>query len=215
MNTALVEYGRILRRRWRWLLWGGLAGLLLSTVALLASPPLYRTDARVFVRTPGDISRVVDGGEDYAQKQAATYAALAHGTGLSKQVVADLGLDLAPEVLAGRVSAEHQIGTALIQVSVEAPSAAETRRTAEVLLAELTSTVRSLETIPGALVPRAELVVVDPPGRAVRIAPWGSRLYLGLVGAVLIGIFVGGLAAVVAGLIRPEHAVVATSGEST
>lgn len=203
MNQALVHYGRLLRQRWRWWLWGGLTGLLISAAVLLAWPPMYRTDARVFVRTPGDISRVVDGGEDYAQKQAETYAALARGAGLSKQVAADLGLGISPETLAARVTAQHLPGTALIEMSVEAPSSAESRRTAEVLLSEFVSTVRSLESIPGSLIPRAELVVVDPPGTPVRVAPWGTRLYLGLVGAVLLGVFAGALTAVLESLIKP------------
>lgn len=202
MNPTLLEYGDILRRRWRWLLWGGLGALLASAVLLSVRPPLFRCDARVFVRTPGDISRVVDGGEDYAQKQAETYAALARGNGLAERVAADLGLDIAPAVLSGRISAAHLPGTALVEVSVRAPSATEARRTAEVLLNELTATVRSLESIPGALVPRAELVVVDPPGRPVRTTIWGARLYPGLAGAVLIGIAVGAGAAVAESVVR-------------
>jgi hypothetical protein len=83
-----------------------------------------------------------------------------------------------------------------MDIAVNAPSAEEAQRTATVLLSELTTTVRSLESVPGLLVPRAELVVVDPPGRPVRIVAWGAPIPLVLVGAALIGLVLGSLGAV-------------------
>ena len=63
MNPTLRQYGLILQRRWRWPLWGGLVALLLLAGLLVLWPPLYKTQATVFVRTPGDVSRVADGGD--------------------------------------------------------------------------------------------------------------------------------------------------------
>jgi capsular polysaccharide biosynthesis protein len=205
VTTTLAEYGRLLWSRWRWLMWGVLLALAAATAVLILSPPLYRSEATVFVRTPGDVSRVQDGGDSYAQARAGTYSALAESTSLAARVIADLGLDLKPETLSGRVQAIHDGGTALMNVAVSAPSGAEAQRTATVLLNELSTTVRSLESVPGALVPRAELVVVDPPSRPVRILAWGVPIWLVLPGVALLGLVLGAVGAVVRSL--NEHPV--------
>ena len=145
-------------------MWGLLLAFGATALFLLIEPPLYRSEATVFVRTPGDVSQVLDGGDSYAQGRARTYAALARSTDLAARVVEDAGLDLTPEVLSERIDASPRQGTALIDIAVSAPSAAESQRTATVFLSEYAATVRTLESVPGSLVPRAELVVVDPPG---------------------------------------------------
>jgi capsular polysaccharide biosynthesis protein len=197
MNPALLEYGRALRQRWRWLVWGLLLALGATALFLLFEPPLYRSEAAVFVRTPGDVSRVVDGGDSYAQGRARTYSALARSTDLAARVVENAGLGVTPEVLSERINASPRQGTALIDVSVDAPSAADSRRTATVFLAEYAATVRTLESVPGSLVPRAELVVVDQPGPPKRIVAWGAPVWLVLLGATLVGLSLGATAAVV------------------
>jgi capsular polysaccharide biosynthesis protein len=197
MNTALSAYGRILRARWRWLVWGVLIAVGAATVLLIVQPPLYRSEATIFVRTPGDVSQVVDGGDTYAQARAKTYAALAGSTSVSARVIADLGLDLDSETLSRRVQAVNRPGTALIDIAVSAPSAAEARQTAEVMMSEYSATVRTLESVPGSLVPRAELVTVDPPREAVRVVAWGAPVPLVLAAATVIGLVLGSLGAVI------------------
>jgi capsular polysaccharide biosynthesis protein len=202
MNAIVSEYGRILRTRWRWIIWGVLLALLAATVLLIMRPPLYRSEATLFVRTPGDVSRVVDGGDSYAQARARTYAALANSSSVSARVVADLGLDLKPEILSSRIHATNRPGTALIDISVSAPSTQEAQRTATVLLSEYATTVRSLESVPGSVVPRAELVVVDPPGPAERAVVFGAwkpivlSIPVLLLCAVVLGAVIGSFAAV-------------------
>jgi capsular polysaccharide biosynthesis protein len=206
MSTPLAHYGALLLPQWRWVVWGILLALVATTVLLILSPPLYRAEATVFVRTPGDVSRVQDGGDSYAQGRAGTYAALVKSTSVSSRVVADLGQDLRPEVLSQRIQATHPRGTALIDIAVSAPSAAEAQRTATLLLSEYAATVRTLESVPGSLVPRAELVVVDPPGRPVRLLAWGAPIPVVLLGATLIGLVLGSFGAVLRSIIKsPVH----------
>ena len=96
MNSAITAYVRVLRIRWRWMVWGVLIALGATTMLLIVQPPMYRTEQTVFVRTPGDVSRVLDGGDTYAQGRAKTYAAVASSPSLSARVISDLGLDLEP-----------------------------------------------------------------------------------------------------------------------
>lgn len=203
MNTTLGQYGRLLLSRWRWLVCGILLALAATTAFLVLRPPLYRTQATVFVRTPGDVSRVQDGGNSFAQGRAGTYAALAKSSRLSSLVIADLGLDITPERLSKRVRASHRADTVLVDISVSAPSGAEAQREATVLLSELETTVRSMESVPGSLVPRAELVVVDPPGPPVRVVAWGAPVPLVLLGAALVGFVLAALGVVLRSIIKP------------
>jgi capsular polysaccharide biosynthesis protein len=207
MNTPVAEYIGVLRSRWRWIMWGILLMLIAATAFLVLQPPLYRSEATVFVRTPGDVSRVLDGGNTYAQGRAATYAALAGSTSVSSRVIADLGFNLNPEVLSERIQATNLRGTVLIHIAVSAPTAAEAQRTATVFLSEFAATVRTLESVPGSLVPRAELVVVDPPGRPVRVVAWGVPLPVFLLCAALIGLVLGSAGAVLRSIFeRPARA---------
>src|SRR3984893_2243581 len=196
MNTAVMDYARTLRARWRWIVWGMLFALVATTVFLVFWPPLYRSEATIFVRTPGDVSRVRDGGSTYAAARANTYAALARSTSVAARVITDLGLDLDPETLSSRINAVNPAGTALIDISVRAPSATEAQRTATALIAEYAGTVRALESVPGSLVPRAELVVVDPPGPAARVSLWDASIPAVLLCAALLGLVLGLVAAV-------------------
>lgn len=197
MNTTVVAYGRILCTRWRWIVWGVILAIAATAAVLMLWPPMYQSTATVFVRTPGDVSQSQDGGDLYAQTRAETYAVLARSSTLSARVIADLGLGLTPDQLSRRVRARHLGRSALLEVSVRAPSASAAQSTAEVLLNELSTTVGTLESVPGSLIPRAELVVIDPPADAVRIVAWGAPLYRVLIGAVLIGTALGALGAVI------------------
>lgn len=197
MSSATVHaYGRILRARWRWVGWGVALAAVAAALVLILWPPLYRSQATVFVRTPGDISQSQDGGDQYAQVRAETYAALARSTSLSARVIADLGLNLSPEKLSSRVNARRVARTALFTLTVGAPTAEEARRTTAVLLTELAAEVDALEAVPGSLVPRAQLVVVDPPGRPHRVVAWGAPLYLVVIGTLLAGAALGACGAV-------------------
>lgn len=197
MNSEIACYVRVLRTRWRWMVWGVLLATGAATALLILQPPMYQAHATVFVRTPGDVSRVVDGGDAYAQRRAKTYAAVANSPSVTARVVDDLDLDLAPEVLSQRIKATNRSGTTLIDITVSAPSAMEAQQTATVLLSEFTATVHMLESVPGSLVPRADLIAVDPPGLPTRLIAWGLPIPVVLSAAVLIGLVVGATGAVV------------------
>jgi capsular polysaccharide biosynthesis protein len=123
-------------------------------------------------------------------------------------VITNLDLDVDPATLGARIKAKNSPGTALIAITVSAPSAAEAQQTAAMFLSEYAAMVRTLESVPGSLVPRAELVVVDPPGRPTRLLAWGVPVPIVLLGVALIGLIGGAAGAVVraalAGEVREE-----------
>lgn len=196
MTTLVAKYGQLLRAQWRWVVWGVLIALLLATTVLVIRPPLYRSEAVVFIRTPGDTSRVSDGGAVYGVLRADTFATIATRTELSRRVISDLGLDMTPDELSSRIHAKPRGGTSLIYLTVDGSSPVDAQRIATVVLTEWQSAVTELESVPGILVPRAELSVVDPPDRSVRIVVWGVPLTRALLGVVLFGAAFGALGAV-------------------
>jgi capsular polysaccharide biosynthesis protein len=212
MNPTLARYRELLVARWRWVVWGILFAMLIATAVMTVTPPVYRSGATVYVRTPGDISLVQDGGDSYARAHADTYAALATGTGVLGRVVADLGLDLTPEDYSRRVNADRRPDTALIDLFVKGRSAAEAQRGVAVVITELQATVRTLEAVPGSVVPRAELVMVDPPSPAKRILVWGLPVAPVLFGVALLGAVLGSLAAVLRTILSGQQGVNQTGG---
>jgi capsular polysaccharide biosynthesis protein len=203
MSEALGQYGRILRARWRWIVWGILIALAAATTAMLISSPLYRSDALVFIRTPGDTSRVADGGALYASVRADTYAAMVTRGDLARRVVADLGLDISPGTLSKQIHAKAYPGAALISLTVDGSSPADAQRIANVVISEWQASVLAVESVPGGVVPRAELVVVDPPDRAVRIVVWGIPFDRALLAVIVLGAVLGATAAVFRELFGP------------
>ncbi|MFF0816071.1 hypothetical protein ACFYVR_13100 [Rhodococcus sp. NPDC003318] len=204
MTGAVRAYARILRERWRFVAVAGLGALAVTAIVLLLVPSLYRSGFTVFVRTPGEVSQVEDGGDSYARSRAQSYAELAHSPDLAARVVRNLGLDTSPEEFAGRVTATARPGTVLIDVTLAAPTAREANLAAAAYAGEFAETVQSLESVPGSVLPRAELVVVDPPGRPTRVTEWGPPPMYLLLGALLAGALLGAAAAVLRSIHAPS-----------
>ncbi|MFW0795328.1 cell shape-determining protein [Gordonia sp. CPCC 205515] len=203
MNDVVTDYVRLLGNRWRWLVWGIVIALAAITCFLLLKPPEFSTTATVFVRTPGDVSKVVDGGDSYAQRRAHNYAELASSTGVAQKVVDDLGLGGSAVELANHISGAARPGTALFDVTVTASSASDAQRIATVFLDEFGDTVRDLEKVPGSLVPRADIVVVSPPHEARRLV-WGVPVVYLVLGSAIVGLLCACIAVVVRALSTGE-----------
>ncbi|MGW5072980.1 hypothetical protein [Rhodococcus sp. NPDC004095] len=204
MTGTVRAYAGILRERWRFVAAGALGALAVAAIVLLLFPPVYRSGFTVFVRTPGEISHVEDGGDSYARSRAQSYVELARGPDLAARVVRNLGLDTSPERFASRVTATTRPGTVLIDVTVAASTARDANVAAAAFAGEFAATVKSLESVPGSILPRAELVVVDPPGRPTRVTVWGPPPSYLLIGALLAGALLGASAAVLRSIHAPS-----------
>ena len=201
MNTALVEYGRVLRARWRWIVWGVLLALGATTCFLLVQPPLYRSDATVFVRTPGDISRVRDGGDSYAQASAPRLTSvLARST--ERVGTCHRGPRPRHQARGPVTSASTRPtlrGTALIDVSVSAPSAVEARSAPRPCLLSEYRCDGARIGVGSRFAGPTGRTRGRRPARSRRSAwsAWGAPVWTRLVGAhVLIGLVLGATAAV-------------------
>lgn len=196
MNAVVTDYLCILRARWRLVAGGALLGLGAAVVLLLLVPPTYRSSATLFIRTPGDISLVVDGGDSYAQNRARTYAQLARSSDFAERVVDYGSIDMLPDQFAQNVSVSARPGTVLIDLTVTASTATEAERAADAAVSVLSQSVRALEAVPESLVPRAELVVIDSPDTPAHAFAWGVPVAWVLLGATAAGALLGALGAV-------------------
>ncbi|WP_169590941.1 polysaccharide biosynthesis tyrosine autokinase [Antrihabitans stalactiti] len=209
MNETLGEYFRILRDRWRWvvlvmlIIIGGTAAL------LLVQPKQYESVSSVFVSTPRDDADTYYQGHQFARERSPSYVALLQSEQLARRVIGDLGLDMEPAELIASTKAAAIPSTVLIQLTTKAKSPGLARQINQTYIDELEAEVASIETIPGALTPRAELIVVEPPTLPAK--PGGFPPILLLAAATGAGLAAGAGLAVVLALLdtkirRPEDA---------
>lgn len=213
MNETLDEYFGILRDRWRWValvmlvIIGGTAAL------LLVKPKQYESVSSVFVSTPRDDADTYYQGHQFARERSPSYVALLQSEQLARRVIGDLGLEIEPAELIASTKAAAIPSTVLIVLTTKGKSPGLARQINQSYIDELEAEVASIETIPGALTPRAELVVVEPPTLPAK--PGGFPPTLLLAAATGAGLAAGAALAVVLALLdtkirRPEDAEEAT-----
>jgi len=157
---------------------GTAAGLVAAAVLTLLQSSTYRADSSIVLVRQGRPP-----GNDPALAQAAAAAAdLFHSRAVAQPAAANLRLDESADGLLDRVSVATEAESSLIRISVEAPSRAEARRTAQEL-AELSTVLFN-----DRFGPRTVASVWEP-ARAEedRVSPKPARnLVLGaLIGALL------------------------------
>src|SRR5699024_3687192 len=127
-------------------------------------------------------------GTELAQQRVAAYARLLTGERLAERVVEESGADLTPAELIERIQVETTADTALIDVTVTAPSAEQARRLGTVLGDEFVDLVAEIETSTPVLVQRTEDASLpeDPLGQPVRDVALGLAMGLILAGLVVL-----------------------------
>jgi capsular exopolysaccharide synthesis family protein len=174
-----------------------LAGLLIGAAlgfgAGVIVGPSYTTSMQFFVSTSNsDSTSDTFQGSQFAQERVASYAGALTGKELAARVVQRLDLDLAPEELAGKISASTVTGTVLLDVSVTDSSPARAEAIAQALTIEFPEFVADLENPRGDADSPVSITPTDRPGPAyapspspaIRNAVFGGILGL-LAGAAL------------------------------
>jgi Mrp family chromosome partitioning ATPase/capsular polysaccharide biosynthesis protein len=213
MNSALSEYAVVLRRWWRIVAALALGFFTLAAVYLIVSPAPYRSTAMLFVSTPRDDAQTAYLGDLYVKERLRAYAALGHSTEIARRVIDDVGLHMSPGTLAGETKLVPDPGSALLLLTTVGDTPQKAQAIGNAYVVELRRGVGVLESVSGALTPRADLIPVQPPtlGRRGRqFPPW---MILGAAG--WFGLLTGVFAAVVVSLFdgrirRPEDASEAT-----
>lgn len=213
MNPTLSAYLAVLLRWWRVVVALPLITLTLAAVYLIVTPAQYESTAVVFVSTPRDDEAAFYRGDLYAKERLATYAALINSPDLAQRVNEDIGLGMDVGTLSAAVSLTPLPGTVLLSLTASGATPSDAQTIAAAYVEELRRSVSAIESVPGSLTPRAELVTVQPPSFSTE--PGGFPAWMILGGAGGLGLVLGCFLVVLISLLdgrvrRPEDAAEAT-----
>ncbi|WP_182524730.1 polysaccharide biosynthesis tyrosine autokinase [Nocardioides dongkuii] len=184
----LRDYVGVLRRRWMLVVSVALVVVAVASLYTFTATPMYQSTAKMFVSTTSESDAVQSG--NLTTQRVASYADLVVGESRARAVIADLGLDLDPDELASKVTAEVTPETNNLLIRATDADSAEAQRIAQGYADEMEDLVDELETPPDADVAVLKAVVVDPaslPEKAVSPQPV-RNLALGLVLGLLLGV---------------------------
>lgn len=193
----LRDYATVLRKRWRLIALCALLAVGAALAATLAATPSYQAQAQLFVSTTQSDSNaagsLVQGGQ-FAQQRVKSYADIINNPMVTQPVVKQLGLQLTPRQLEGKIKASAPLDTVLINVDVTDASPVLAQRIVNAVAQQFTVVANKLETPAGQSSSPVKVSVVrmaDLPG-----APISPRPTLNLALGLLVGLAVGVGAAV-------------------
>jgi succinoglycan biosynthesis transport protein ExoP len=119
----------VLRRRWRWLVLCGAAGLLLALAASLSQPTLYRSSTSLEI-SPVTASQTASNGLVMQPAEIATQMQVLQSTPVAERVIRRLDLSVTPDQLLDSVTAGQETETRVVTVTATRPTAAEAQKVA-------------------------------------------------------------------------------------
>ena len=193
----LRDYALLLRKRWRLIVLCTLLAVAASLAATLATTPMYKASAQLFVSTAtgaeGSVGGLSAGGQ-FTQQRVKSYADIVDSPPVTDVVVQELGLDRSGRSLAESIEATAPLDTVLINVDVTDEDPATAQRIANAVSEQFTVVAGQLETPAGESASPVKVSVVrtaDLPS-----VPVSPRPKLNLALGLLVGLAVGAGAAV-------------------
>lgn len=196
----LIDYLRMVARRWRWVVGFALLGWIVGAVWATLTPRVYEVSALVFV---GNSGAAGSGGETQDDLSASrftlermdSYAALVDSPDVTRAVKEELGLAAEPDEIASVLSAEVLENTVVLSVTAQSNQPAGAANIANEAAARLGAVIELVEA-PGtgaaspinATVTRPASAPDSPASPDVRLA-----LALGLVAGAGLGLLAAAL----------------------
>lgn len=196
----LIDYLRMLIRRWRWVVGCALVGWTLAALWATVTPRVYEASVLLFVGSSGNSGTT---GQDrdalsasrFTLERMDSYAALIDSPDVTRAVVDELQLGVEPEDIANRVSASVLGDTVVLSVTVRGDEPAATAMIANAAAVRLGAVIELVEA-PGTGAASPVNVTVTRPANApenpispnVRLA-----LALGLVAGAGVGVLIAAL----------------------
>lgn len=194
-RVELKDYLHIARRRWKLIVGCFLVAIAVAALVTSQLTPQYESQARLFVSTPqSDSATSAYQGGLFSEQRVKSYADLASGRELASRVIDDLGLDLEPDDLAGKVSATVVPETVILQLRVTDPSPERAQELTQAYAQELTDYVRELETPAGKKAAPISAAIVD--AASLPDSPASPKPLRNIGIAAVLGLLVGFGAAV-------------------
>lgn len=194
---SIVDYVRILRKNAVLLIVMITVGGVCAAAAFLLQKREYTSQTELFVSTVEaanpDQKQIASA---FVQERLRTYVDLASSRKVLEPVISDLGLDVAPEELADKVSASSGYGTVMLTVDATAATPGEAAVLSETVADSLTQTITDLESRHGKAQSGIRLAVAND--ASVPMAPDGAAWWM----FVLVGMAIGAALGIAAALFR-------------
>lgn len=193
----LIDYVRMLARRWRWVVALTLLGLIGGALWAMTTPRVYEASALLFVGNSGNSSS----GENrddlsasrFTLERMQSYAALVGSPEVTRAVNEQLQLGVDPEDIADVLSASVLRNTVVLQVTASGGEPVATANIANVAAARLGAVIELVEA-PGTGAASPVNVTVTRPANAPR-TPTSPNVALALALGLVAGLGAGVLAA--------------------
>lgn len=188
------RFGRALRRSWWVIVATVAAGICAGIAYTAATPPQYASTVTFFVRTPTEQIAGAYQGDQFAQKRVNSYVQLAESRRLADAILNDTQLPLTSEQLIGKISAQGDLNTVLLTVTVTDVDPQRSLDIAQSLSRTYVDLVSELETPPGSTAPTVSLDVTSAP--TLNPSPVRPRPLINIGLAGVAGLLTGVLLAV-------------------
>lgn len=203
----LQDFLRILRRNWVLIAAITLAGLLIGGSTAVLTKPTYTSETQLFValQSSGSVQELQQG-NTFSQARVQSYVRTVDSPIVLQPAIDSLGLTMSPEELADRVTANTDLNTVLINISVSDNSPVQAAAIAHAVADSLISAVDKLEKPRNGGVSPISLSVTKPAVAAALPSAPNTRLslLLGLIGGFGAGIGAGVLRSSMDSRIRGE-----------
>lgn len=183
-------YLTTIKQGWRWIVAGGVIGALVALVWSLSATPMYRaTNTLYFSLQGGDSAQQILEGSTFAQNQVQSFALLAEKPAVLDPVIAQLGLPVGADELAGQVTANVNLETVLLDVTASDADPAQAAQIANATAVSLADVINTLEGGTGKDTPRVKAATVAT--AHVPTAPSTPRTTVNVLVGLLLGLGVG------------------------
>lgn len=181
---------RLLARRWPTILVCALLGTGAGVAATAATTPVYEATAQIFVSTQTtEDSTQLNQGNAFTQARVQSYAEIAATRQITKPVIKQLGLDMTPDQLAGKITAEAPLNTVLINLSVQDINPRQAAKIANAVASRFGDVVGDLESPNGGGPSPVKLGVTNT--ATVPASPISPKPLLNISAGLLLGIVAG------------------------
>lgn len=184
------EYLRILRRYWALVLGTTFVGILMAAGITFTASPTYTANTRLFVaiQNSGAVSELQQGNA-FIQNRVKSYVETAKTPAVLQPAIDELGMDVSPAELLGKVRTSAALDTVLISIAVDDESPVQAAAIAQAIATSLVEQVEMLERPTDAVASPVKLSIVTP--ATAPESPSSPNTSLNLAIGLLIGLITG------------------------
>lgn len=187
----LIDFVRMLRRRWAWLALPVLLAWLAGVVLGFTTPKVYEATAQAFVSNNVEDAKSSEAqsGSQYVFDRMDSYALLVSTKAVAEGVIASLKLDMTPSTLSSHVKASVTPDTIVLRVTASDDDPKRAAAIANATVAELGKYIEQVETAKPGASSFVRVSIVGP--ASAPSLPGGSSPLVRVISFILVGFALG------------------------